>query len=373
MRITKTILAALAATAMGACCGGCGPGDPVTVYESVPVTRHSGSAKVEETGEPRFRMITAIHERPDATWFFKLTGAVDAITDAEPKWKAFLKSVRFDAGNPEWDLPDGWTEEPGNPARFATLRIGTGASAPELSITSLPPGQPLGMNLNRWRGQLGLPPLNEMEVLLDLEEFSGDGAAFKVFDARGPRFDTGMGPAPMANLPQQPPAGSTPRTEQPASGAAPPQQPPEPAPRPASLDYDEPAGWTPGNISSMVAGRWTKETGEGTVELSLLSMNPTDESWQLNLEAWSNQVGLESPADVDAVTQTVTVGGANGRYARLDGPAAGEGDEPARSIVVAMFQDGQDNGWVVRLAGSTTAVDQTVDAFDAFLKSIAFR
>jgi hypothetical protein len=61
----------------------------------------------------------------------------------------------------KWALPKGWTEAPGSGMRYATLTPPGGGKA-EMSVVVLP-GQAGGeaANVNRWRGQIGLPPLEE--------------------------------------------------------------------------------------------------------------------------------------------------------------------------------------------------------------------
>jgi hypothetical protein len=61
-----------------------------------------------------------------------------------------------------WTLPKGWTETRGGDAmRFATLKAPVEGRV-DVSVTVLPgaAGGELA-NVNRWRGQIGLPPLDE--------------------------------------------------------------------------------------------------------------------------------------------------------------------------------------------------------------------
>ena len=61
----------------------------------------------------------------------------------------------------KWTVPKGWTETPGSNMRFATLTP-PGAGKAELSVVVLPGaagGEPA--NVNRWRGQIGLAPLDD--------------------------------------------------------------------------------------------------------------------------------------------------------------------------------------------------------------------
>ena len=67
-------------------------------------------------------------------------------------------------GQLKWALPKGWTETPGSGMRFATLTP-PGPGKVELSVVVLPGaagGEPA--NVNRWRGQIGLPPMDDSAI-----------------------------------------------------------------------------------------------------------------------------------------------------------------------------------------------------------------
>jgi hypothetical protein len=61
----------------------------------------------------------------------------------------------------QWDLPKGWTEARTGGMRFATLKP-PAAGKIDVSVIMLPgpAGGELG-NVNRWRGQIGLPPVDD--------------------------------------------------------------------------------------------------------------------------------------------------------------------------------------------------------------------
>jgi hypothetical protein len=61
-----------------------------------------------------------------------------------------------------WTLPKGWTEVPGSGMRYATLKPpNPGRIDVSVVVLAGPAGGELA-NVNRWRGQLGLPPLDEV-------------------------------------------------------------------------------------------------------------------------------------------------------------------------------------------------------------------
>jgi len=86
------------------------------------------------------------------------------------------------AGALKWTLPKGWTETQGSGMRFATLTPPGGGKA-ELSVVVLP--GPAGgdlANVNRWRGQIGLPPLDEKGLGAARQTVKTKVGAVSVFD-----------------------------------------------------------------------------------------------------------------------------------------------------------------------------------------------
>lgn len=359
-------------------CGG--DSDPVTVRDSIPPTRRWDGEVSTPPGDttPRYRMLAAINEQPGDTWFFKMTGSLDQVADAESKWNALLSSVQFADGQPQWTLPEGWIAGEPRAMRFATLHTGAPDASAEISISSLPPGQPLGMNINRWRGQLGLAPVPESDIPGSLTEVAAVDSRFRVYDARGPQDPSaggsGMmgGGAPFAGG-MAPPSAETTTTDPHGGALTESGDADEPLP-PNSLAFTTPDGWEEGKSSSFVAGRWSLATDDGPVELALMRMNDTWESWEMNVRAWANQVGMEQEPDPKQITETIPVAGTEARFARLGGQVPDDdGKAIDRSILVVMFTDEQENGWVVKFAGDLAAVNAQRSVFDAFIESIEFR
>ena len=127
--------------------------------------------------EPRMRMIAAMVPHDDRVWFFKLSGPDPVIEKQVKSFNLFLDSIRFapaatqpsvaqqpDTGELHFDTPAGWTKQPEKQMRVASFFAGEG-NATEIIITRLPAGGVGGMsdNINRWRGQIGLPPAAEQE------------------------------------------------------------------------------------------------------------------------------------------------------------------------------------------------------------------
>lgn len=64
-----------------------------------------------------------------------------------------------------WQVPDGWTLKPGMPMRDLSFAFGENEEG-ECYLSRLPgAGGGLTANVNRWRGQMGLPAITDAEVL----------------------------------------------------------------------------------------------------------------------------------------------------------------------------------------------------------------
>lgn len=127
----------------------------------------SGKSKPE-------RMLVAMLERVGMNWFFKMQGDDALVASRRDEFIVFLKSVRFQAdtevpaetasvesapASSSWKIPSGWSEIAPGPMQQAKFTAGGKA---EVAI-SIFPGQAGGLliNVNRWRGQLGLGPVDE--------------------------------------------------------------------------------------------------------------------------------------------------------------------------------------------------------------------
>ena len=139
-------------------------------------------------GEKQERMLGALIPHRDETWTFLLRGSNDAVQADKDKFVSLVKSVRFDvpaksdahsphaaddpitaaaqrAGLAAWTTPEGWQAVPTTKQmRALTLKVG----AAELAASQFPKRimseELKGMNINRWRGQIGLPPTEDLTL-----------------------------------------------------------------------------------------------------------------------------------------------------------------------------------------------------------------
>jgi hypothetical protein len=87
-----------------------------------------------------------------------------------------------------WELPKGWTEAHTGGMRFATLKPPVPGKV-DVSVIMLPgaAGGELA-NVNRWRGQIGLPPIDEATRAQTHEQVDAKAGTVSVYDfsSQGP-------------------------------------------------------------------------------------------------------------------------------------------------------------------------------------------
>jgi hypothetical protein len=172
------------------------------------------------------RILAAVVRREGAAWFFKMTGDSDLVGQQKPAFVSYLKSYSFAStggqtesaasptsielppshppiggvapfaanqagsqlppshppiggatmparaagpisheGQPDWQVPASWKEIPGGQFLVAKFIVPAGDSQATVNVSSLAGnGGGLAMNVNRWRGQIGLNQISEDEV-----------------------------------------------------------------------------------------------------------------------------------------------------------------------------------------------------------------
>ena len=153
----------------------------------------------------------------DTSWFFKMSGDENLVAAQRAAFDQFLKSVSFgsaapvapitrsaaptpqtaqpaDQGNavePQWDVPKDW--KPGNPsdARKGSFAFADNSGAADISVTVFP-GDVGGTlaNVNRWRSQISLQPVEEGQLAGLLAPLDVAGGKAMLVDMTGHSPDT---------------------------------------------------------------------------------------------------------------------------------------------------------------------------------------
>jgi hypothetical protein len=304
---------------------GCGEEPRVVRYrvprEAAPSAAAAGPA----------RTLGAIVPRSDRTWFFKLTGAPDEIEPHKPAFLELVRSLKFGAGGPEWTLPAGWQAREGSGMRFATLMPEPGL---ELSVTSLDQaGGGLLANINRWREQVGLEPLEESELAARTETIALEGAQAVVVDLVG----GGAAGAPKMGVDTF------------VRGLR------------ELMRFDLPAGWTPN--PSPESGRIFEFAAGTSALVTVNAFAGMTGGLAANVNRWRAQVGLDplDDADAEALARPVLILTAEGRMVEVVGE---------RDAIVTAFILREELSLFFKLSGPSVAVADQKPAFEAFLRSL---
>ena len=156
------------------------------------------------------RIIAAMVTTANATLFFKMRGNAD-LSEAQKgdfiKWVAAVCNAQTQTGPPQvaagppqttsappikWITPEGWTEVPPSSMRFASF------SAPaddggkiDISVVTFPgDGGSDADNVNRWRGQMGLAPVDANALTSQVAALKTEDTTFSTTDIAGNKTRT---------------------------------------------------------------------------------------------------------------------------------------------------------------------------------------
>jgi hypothetical protein len=150
-------------------------------------------AGIEAPGKPKQMILAAIFERPDRTWYLKLQGDAAKVTAQREKFDTFVKSVRFPdtQGNANAKTPAAAPPPPPRPRPrrrlYRPIRIPGVRAGPYRPAGSFNQNVQCGSrrlkapgsaevivssfgaealkdklgNINRWRGMVELPPIDD--------------------------------------------------------------------------------------------------------------------------------------------------------------------------------------------------------------------
>src|SRR6266481_6578575 len=156
------------------------------------------------------RIIAAMVTTANATLFFKMRGSAD-LAEAQKsefiKWVAGVCDAQTQAGPSQmaaaapqttsappikWKTPEGWTEVPPSSMRYASFSAAAEeGSKIDISVVTFPgDGGSDVDNINRWRGQIGLAPIDASTVTSEVAPLKTADTTFSTADITGDKTRT---------------------------------------------------------------------------------------------------------------------------------------------------------------------------------------
>jgi len=307
-------------------------------------------------------------------------------------------------GGIRWTVPDGWKQQPASAMRQASFLVkGKGGGQADMSIVVFP-GEAGGLlaNVNRWRGQLNLPAIEESTLGRQLEKLQSHGHEFVMMEMFGlkskDQYPSRLLGAMVRHADQswffkmigddhlvveQKPVfvaflksvrfggggdvASAPAHPSTATVEAPPASPP-------TIHWNAPPGWRNQPGEGM---RYASFTIPGKdqlqADLSVVCLPGTGGGTLANIDMWRSQLALP-PAEEKELSRCITKMRVAGRAATLvelvSTTAVIDGKLRARMLVLVLSQDEQT--WFFKLTGEDSLVAGEKKAFLDFVKSVRF-
>jgi hypothetical protein len=308
-------------------------------YEDEKISTYTAPHK-EVPG--RVRLLAAVVPDKNRTWFFKLSGPRDAVSKQLQAFDGFVRSVRLTGkADPPltWTAPPGWKQQAGEAKqfRFAEFQVGDKADGVEMTVSFLEgEAGTLINNVNRWREQIGLRPIQDVDLDLFTREERLEVGNVVFVDLAGP----GKGG--------------------PAAGAG-----------GSGLHFSKPEGWEqlPPDPKGIYLVGFQVGEGQRSAEVTVTTFPGDATGVVANVQRWQKQIGLDAGTD-DQVRREIrpfAVGGADGSYVDLTGPALGE-QAAQRILGVIVPQGGRT--WFIKMKGPAELVGRQKTNFEAFASSL---
>jgi len=399
------------------------------------------------TDHSPIRLVGAWLRRPGRVWFFKMMGPAAVVDSQNGAFREFLNSVvitesaaggptaqpesgngtantndlpadagglgPLPAGHPPmtneasqtaapspltWQAPSHWVKRAASGMRLGSFSaVGPDGASADISVIAFPGtgGDDLA-NINRWRGQVGLPPIAAEALASQTDNLETAAGKFVLADLSGTSptdhspirlvgawlrlpdrvwFFKMMGPAAVVGsengafreflktvavtgtaVPSSPmPSGPVPTITAADETAA-----------PSPLTWQAPSDWAKRAASSMRKGSFSLGA-DRSVDLAI-TVFPGDVGGTLaNVNRWLGQVGLPPITESELDQLTVPLQSAGLTFTVVDTAAK---DHSAPQRIVAGLLPWNGNTWFFKLSGATEKVEQQKPAFLQFLHTV---
>lgn len=151
------------------------------------------------------RIVAAMTTTGNSTLFFKMRGNAELVESQKgefSKWVAAVCDAQGGSKSPvtasampprdsstpkiKWKTPEGWSEVPPSSMRYASFSAGANNGKVDISVVTFPgEGGSDADNVNRWRQQIGLPPMSPAAVASQVAPLKIADMAFSTVDIAG--------------------------------------------------------------------------------------------------------------------------------------------------------------------------------------------
>jgi len=322
--------------------------------------------------------------------------------------------VPDNSGQPKlkYTLPDGWKEKALTQMRVASFEISEAGKTADVSV--IPLGGMAGgdlANVNRWRGQVGLPPLADEDLQKLAEKIEVAGQPADLYDVNGTAPGSGEAERIIGVISHRDDTawffkmtGDTELVEKqkpafvgflksvefqkleapsaldlsklPASHPAIPGMDASSQTAPAADAGDKPtwtipAGWKEGLLAQFLVAKFVIQgTGNATAAVNVSQLDGNGGGLLPNINRWRGQLG-QTPLTEDDISKlaTMDISGVKATVADITGTDARAG-KPARLVGVVLPLNGQT--WFYKLMGDPDLVAQQKDALIQFIQSAKY-
>jgi hypothetical protein len=221
----------------------------------------------------------------------------------------------------------------------------------ELSVIPLPrEGNGILENINRWRKQLTLPPLEREQLADDAKPTEIAGHKGYLVDITGLGVHTVSRPATAVARRPAPPPRAREQAELP-------------------FTYDVPPGWEKDTRpSGLSAVSFTLHEGERRASVTLTPLGGPAGGWAQNINRWRGQVKLPPLGEDELARQgsQLDVAGQPVRYVDIDNPTNPAPDNRILGAILPL----QERTWFFKMTGPSELVGRHKSQFESFVKSV---
>lgn len=310
-----------------------------------------------------------------------------------------------------WTVPAGWTEKPSTGGmRIATYAV-TAPDGRAVDISVVPLGAAAGSlldNVNRWRGELELPPITEADLprlltavkigevdaqmveLVSEKPVGADKTRSRTlaailplpgttvfFKAKGDdalvQDNAGAFKAWLKSVQTGPNPGGESTPPPSSSGTSPGDMrgPVAPPPSTALPTWEVPSTWKSAPASTMrLASFALGGPGGQTGDLSVVALGPAAGGLLANVNRWRGQFGLD-PVDEAGLQKTLTSLSLSGGETATVVDLVGTGEAAGRRLLGAIVSR-SDRTWFYKLTGDATLVQSERGNFEKFIRSVKY-